>query len=87
VRDQIEHVSPHLDEICADLAMQERSISASSRLVPIYAHRFVVCGPDPESSVVLSIVINGTPDSPVPDAIVYGYSLESYLRSEFLGSG
>jgi hypothetical protein len=66
--------------------MQGRSIPAGSRLVPIYAHRFVVCGLDPESSVVLSIVINGTLDSPIPDAIVYGQSLESYLRSEFLGS-
>jgi hypothetical protein len=86
VREQIEYVSPHLDEICAHLAMQGCSILPGSRLVPIYAHRFVVCGSDPESSVVLSIVINGAPDSPIPDAIVYGRSLESYLRSEFLGS-
>ena len=45
---------------------------------PIFEHRFVVCGPDPESSVVLSIVTNDV------DAIVYGRSLEDYLVREFL---
>ena len=80
VRGEIEHIAPHLDEICADLASEGCNIPPGCRLVPVYGHRFVVCGPDPESSVVLSIVVNSV------DAIVYGHSLESYLRNEFLRS-
>jgi hypothetical protein len=50
-------------------------------MVPIFSHRFVVCGPNPESSVVLSIVTDITDDV---DAIVYAGSLEEYLVREFL---
>jgi hypothetical protein len=77
VRRHIAHISPHLDEISADLA-PGYELPPDAGLVPIYAHRFVVCGPDPESSVVLSIVVNDV------DVIVYGPSLEEYLQREFL---
>jgi SMI1/KNR4 family protein SUKH-1 len=81
VRRSIGHIAPHRDEICEDLASQGYDLPPGARLVPIYGHRFVVCGPDPESSVVLSIVVDGV------DVIVYGRSLQDYLRREFLDEG
>jgi len=50
-------------------------LASSASLVPFYIHRFIVCGPDPTESVVLSI--HGT------DAFVYGSSLRLYLEAEF----
>lgn len=47
-----------------------------ANLLPIYAHRYVVCGPDPEMSAVVSIMET--------DAIVYGDDLSDYLQAEFL---
>lgn len=46
-----------------------------AKLIPIYAHRYVVCTPDSDSSPVLSIW-----DS--TDAIVYGNNLKEYLQKE-----
>jgi len=46
--------------------------------VPVFAHRYVVCSKNLNSSVVLSIVVHDT------DAIVYGSSLREYLEKEFL---
>lgn len=64
-------------ELTATLARENFDLGSQAGLVPIYAHRCVVCGTDPESSVVLSI-LDGS------DAIVYANSLEEYLRLEFL---
>ncbi len=80
VRGHIQHISPHLDEISADLASEGYELPPGAGLVPIYGHRFVVCGPDPESSAVLSIVVDSV------DVIIYGRSLEEYLLREFLPS-
>jgi len=79
VKEQIEHIRTSRAEIVADLDEQGFELSAESRLVPIYAHRYVVCASDPNSSVVLSILVHDV------DAIVYGNSLREYLENEFLG--
>jgi len=47
-------------------------------LVPVFAHRYVVCSSNLDDSVVLSIVVHDT------DAIVYANSLREYLEEEFL---
>jgi hypothetical protein len=78
VRQRIEDVRKSRDEITANLAEQGFELPAETGLVPIFSHRYVVCTSNPESSAVLSIVVNGT------DAIVYGNSLKEYLESEFL---
>ena len=64
------------DEITAELLDQGFELEPNANLVPIFSHRYIVCGADPGKSVVLSIV--GT------DAIVYGNSLRTYLQAEFL---
>ena len=47
-------------------------------LVPVNGHRYIVCGMDPATSTVLSIM--GT------DAIVFAENLREYLEREFLPS-
>jgi hypothetical protein len=74
----IEHICASRAEIAADLAGQGVQLPMEASLVPMFAHRYVVCTPDLNSSVVLSIVVNAT------DAIVYGNSLREYLEKEFL---
>jgi hypothetical protein len=62
--------------IAAVLLEQGFVLEEAAELVPIYGHRYIVCDPDSNRSVVLSIV--GT------DAIVFGDSLKAYLEAEFL---
>lgn len=57
----------------------EIDFPANDKLVPIYGHRYVVCGTARDQSPVVSIM--GL------DAIYYGDSLENYLISEFLRQG
>lgn len=64
------------DEIAAELSDQGFELESNANLVPIFSHRYIICGTDPGKSIVLSIV--GT------DAIVYGNSLRTYLQAEFL---
>jgi len=78
VKHRIEHIRPSRPEIAADLAEQGFELAVEADLVPIFAHRYVVCSANLESSVVLSIVVNAT------DAIVYANSLREYLEKEFL---
>jgi hypothetical protein len=77
VRRLIENVSNDRNELTATMAEQGFALSAEAGLVPIYGHRYLVCTPSLDSSVVLSI-----DDS--DDAIVYGNSLKEYLEREFL---
>jgi hypothetical protein len=76
VRQFISYVEPDRLEIAAELNGQGFVLPPTAQLMPIYSHRYVVCG-DPAKSPVLSIM--GT------DAIVYGASLRSYLLTEFMG--
>jgi hypothetical protein len=61
----------------ATLTNEGFDLVPTSKLMPIYAHRYVVCD-GAESSAVLSIW-------DAKDAIVYGNSLQEYLEREFLG--
>jgi hypothetical protein len=78
VRLRIEDVLRNRAEISADLADQGFTLPVEARLVPLVGHRYVMCTSDPESSVVLSIVVDSV------DAIVYANSLKEYLEVEFL---
>ena len=60
------------------LAEQGYELESEAVLIPIFGHRYLVCGSDPSSSTVLSIVGN--------DAIVYGANLRTYLETEFLSA-
>lgn len=79
VKGRIEAVHPWRRELVATMAEQGFDLPEKANLMPIYAHRYLVCIPGGESSVVLSIW-DGS------DAIVYGQSLSAYLQREFLGS-
>jgi hypothetical protein len=74
---RISEVSANREKLAATLADQGFILAVTATLMPIYAHRVVVCDEDPKSSVVLSIW-----DS--EDAVVYGNSLQEYLEVEFL---
>jgi hypothetical protein len=61
-----------------NLADQGFDLAHEAGLMPIFSHRYVVCASSPESSVVLSVVVNDA------DAIVFADSLKQYLEKEFL---
>ncbi len=73
----IEYVSESRAELRITLADQGFDLPAEASLVPIFAHRYVMCTSNPNTSVVLSILDR-------QDAIVYGDSLKEYLVCEFL---
>jgi hypothetical protein len=75
VQDLIERAQKDREEIAEIFVNEGFNLETSAALIPIYAHRYIVCSSDLDSSVVLSIM--GT------DAIIYGNSLRSYLLSEF----
>jgi len=79
VRQRIKDIQESRSEIAAGLAEQGFDLPPEAGLAPIFSHRYVVCGSDPASSVVLSIVVHST------DAIVYANSLREYLEKELLG--
>ena len=64
------------NEIAAELLDQGLELESNANLVPIFSHRYIICGTDLGKSIVLSI--KGA------DAIVYGDSLTTYLQTEFL---
>jgi hypothetical protein len=78
VREMNATVSQDRETLVSILAEEGMALGPTAELMPIFAHRYVVCEEDPESSVVLSVW-----DS--QDAIVYGRSLQEYLEREFLG--
>lgn len=65
------------DVLTATLAAEEFDLTTAVGLLPVYEHRYLVCTPDLESSVVLSVHSD-------QDAIVYGASLQQYLQREFV---
>ena len=78
VQELIQFVERDRDQLCATLATEGFQLLRDAALVPIFGHRFVVCCPGSESSVVLSIW-------DATDVIVYGKSLKEYLEKEALG--
>lgn len=77
VRELIEDIRQERAELTATMAEQGFDLPPEAKLVPIYGHRYVVCTPSLDTSVVLGI--DGG-----DDAIVYGNSLTEYLEREFL---
>ncbi|MFG0314738.1 MAG: hypothetical protein ACF8LL_11235, partial [Phycisphaerales bacterium] len=78
VREMIARVEMVQDEILPDLQEATSRIwTRPVRFMPIYAHRFVVCPPNP--GVVCSIMDD--------DAIVFADDLKSYLIDELLDGG
>lgn len=77
VRLRIEDVEACRSQLRATMADQGFALAADDSLMPVYLHRYVVCTARFDSSVVLSIADGD-------DAIVYGNSLEEYLKTEFL---
>lgn len=78
LKERMTIVREHREAIASDLASQGFDLGENSELIPIYLHRYVVATQDPNSSIVLSIVINDV------DAVVFGNSLQEYLTKEFL---
>jgi hypothetical protein len=73
IQRRMEDVSKNQTEIVADLAEQGFNLSSSAHLLPVFAHRYVICTSEPDTSVVLSIVAHEV------DAIVCADSLQAYL--------
>jgi hypothetical protein len=64
-------------QLSATMAAQGFRLTEDAKLVPIYAHRYVVCTGEHNAGMVLSI-------QSADDAIVYADSLTEYLEKEFL---
>lgn len=79
VRQRMEDIHRHRRAIATNLSDQGLDLPPGVGFAPIFSHRYVVCAPNPETSVILSVVTDGT------DAIVYAGSLREYLEKEFLG--
>jgi hypothetical protein len=80
VRWRVRELGEYRKEIAADLADQGFLLPADAGFVAIYGHRYLLCTSDPDSSVVLSIVVRSV------DAIVYAKSLKEYLEKDFLSN-
>jgi len=79
VRRLAQDVSNNRTELRATMAEQGFVLQPAAALVPIFAHRYLVCTPNLDTSVVLSV-------HNFDDAIVYGQSLREYLEKEFLAA-
>lgn len=76
VREYVDVVRPDRAEVAEVLEEQEFTLPPDAGLVPLYGHRYLVCGADPLDGPVLSIY--GT------DAIVYGADLLTYMQFELV---
>lgn len=72
VKERMELVQNDAAELSQELCI---NFPSSDRLVPIFAHRYVVCRLDPSESPVVSIMDL--------DAVYYGDNLQNYLLAEF----
>ncbi len=73
----IQFIHKDVAQLSETLREENYELSTDAKLIPLFAHRYIVCTSDPKQSVVLSIW-----DS--LDAIVYGENLEDYLQRELL---
>ena len=76
VKERMKEIYKDFSAIVSVLLEGGFELEKNAALVPIFSHRYIICGSDLNKSSVLSIV--GT------DAVVYGDSLRSYLQVEFL---
>jgi hypothetical protein len=81
VRKRAGDIRENWDEIVRDLGSQGFELISEARVIPVYEHRYLVCAPNLENSIMLSIAVNSV------DAMVYANSLEEYLVKEFLPQG
>ena len=79
VRGRIADANENRAELAATMQNQGFDLAIDAGLMPIFAHRYIICTTDRKRSVVLSIHDSS-------DAIVYGNSLQEYLEKEFLKS-
>jgi hypothetical protein len=77
VKNRIELASTDKAQLAVTLEEQGFHLPANAKLIPVYAHRYLVCSPSADGSPVLSIWNSS-------DAIVYGRSLLDYLEREVL---
>jgi len=77
VRQRTRDTHRNRKEIALHLANQGFDLSHQAGMMPIFSHGYVLCAPKPESSAVLSVVVDDT------DAIVFADSLREYLEKEF----
>jgi hypothetical protein len=73
----LEAISEDRAQLMLTMADQGFNLPQEASLMPIYGHRYLMCGVSIECGTVLSIADPG-------DAIVYGNSLQEYLEKEFL---
>ena len=66
------------EQLRNSLSEEGFQLGEEAKLLPIFAHRYVVCSPEAPSCAVLSIWDSS-------DAIVYGQSLPEYLQREVFG--
>jgi hypothetical protein len=78
VRRGIDEAAKDRDTLTATMADQGFTLTPRAKLMPIFAHRCVVCDDKQDDCVVLSV---WDPE----DTIVYGNTLQEYLEREFLG--
>jgi hypothetical protein len=79
IEDRIAYLKENVDRgaLAATMTEQGFDLPVEARLMPIYAHRYVVCTEDLDKCSILSIWEKD-------DTIVYGESLQKYLEAEFL---
>jgi hypothetical protein len=77
IKERIEDLRESRAELTTTLAEQGFDLPMEANLVPIFIHRYIVCGSNLTSSAVLS-VFDGS------DAIVYGNTLRECLEIDFL---
>jgi hypothetical protein len=78
IQSRIREIDKDRSEIALELQEQGFNLEPTEHLVPIFSHRYIVCGLDLNKSAVISIM--GT------DVVIYGDSLRAYLQKEFLHS-
>jgi hypothetical protein len=76
-KDLLGSLNKSRQKLAATMSEQGFDLRQNADLVPFYGHRYVVCLPKLDDSVVLSI-------DDCDDAIVYANSFEEYLKKEFL---
>ena len=73
----LEAINKYRAQLALTMAEQGFNLPQDASLMPIYGHRYLVCGASIECGVVLSI-------ADANDAIVYANSVQEYLEKEFL---
>jgi hypothetical protein len=76
IKSSIEELLGDRDAALTSLGLKQDVLGRDPKFIPFYGHRYVLCGANPEISIVCSILGS--------DAIVYATNLQEYLITEFL---